>query len=141
MKVPVKSSLVIVACITALLGCNNSNNTAESNTGSLVWAERSERIMLTRFNGHTVDDADRYSVYDFSRDTLTADALEQLKRIKTTTSDLGCSEDEQSYDVVVTDGSGLEQTFYSVNKSCNNTEGDGFIALEQLNNFVESLSN
>lgn len=141
MKRPVKSSLAIVVCVTALLGCNSSNNTAESDTGSPVWTEQSEQIVLTRFNGHTVDDADRYSVYDFSRDTLTADALEQLKSIKTTTSDLGCSEDEQSYDVVVTDGSGLEQTFYSANKSCNNIEGDGFIALGQLNNFVESLSN
>lgn len=140
MKAQVKFSAAVVAFSAVLLGCNGSSNVTEDDIGTLIWTAQSERILLTRFNGYTVNEEDRYSVYDLSRDTLTAEALEVLDAIKTTVSDLGCSEDQQSFDVVITDGSGMEQTFYSDNRVCNNIEADGFIALEQLNSFVESLN-
>lgn len=130
-------SVVCLVCV--LSGCSGSNNTDNDDASATLWTEESERIFITRFNGYTPSSEEQSSVFDYSRDTLNSDALTHLRTVKTTTENLECIEDGISYDLIITDGTGIERAFFSSNKSCNGVEADSFIEKEDLDRLIELL--
>jgi len=135
-----KLGFSIVCLVVFLYGCSSDSKDTESGRiSSSLWTEQSERILITRFNGYTPSDQEQSSVFDYSRDTLNSEALTHLRTIKTTTESLECIEDGITYDLVITDGTGIERELFSSNKSCNSVEADGFVATEDIDRFIELL--
>ena len=112
-----------------LAACNDSSL---NESGSIIWDDSSQRIVLVKDNGNTLDSDDRYSTYDFSRDTLTSKAKSALRNISTILEPLYCAEDGVTYDVTITTESGVEKTYYSNNSACGELEGEGYLTIEDM---------
>lgn len=109
-------------------------------SSNTVWDDSSERLYIVIDNGNVASGDDRYTTYDYSRDTLNANAVTALLNLTTTTDALSCIEDGVSYEVTITDGSGLETVYLSHNSACNNiTPEGGFIQADALQMLLSLL--
>lgn len=123
-----------------LLGCNDTSSNNKGATDELfLWNDNAQRIVIVQDNGNTPPSEDRYVTYDYSRDTLTVEAKAFLPTMRLVTDGLSCVEDGTTYEVTVTDSSGLEQTYYSSNKACNDIEDMEFISEADIQHLIPLL--
>lgn len=128
---------ILIMLSSVLAGCGSSSSESTTDDATIhIWTEGSQRIVIDRFNGWTPDVADRNTQFDYTKDVLPEEAIDFLSKIMTTTPDEICVADGKSYDVVITDSSGLEQEFYSTNKFCNNSKITNAIDILQLDELV-----
>lgn len=113
-------------CTVLLTGCGSDSKT------SGVWREDSQRLQVDRFNGNTLNMEERYTYFDFGKDDLTVETISHLSSLTTTEANLSCHNDARTYDVVITDSSGIERQYYSSNRQCGRESDGEFIPLAEL---------
>lgn len=128
----------LVSLAFILVACSDDSNNQQSVS---IWNDDSERIVIVQDKGNTPNSDDRYTTYDYSRDTLTANAKDALPKILSITEPLTCAEDGVTYDVTITSGSGEESTYFSSNMACGDTEGLYFVLVEDIDSLIPLLFN
>ena len=124
---------VFVPCILFFVAC------AEDEQSEPIWTDESQRIVITVDNGNVPADASRYQVYDRSLDTLSDTATSMLENMTTTGDDLFCQNDGRTYELSITDESGLETLYGSDNADCGRMEYDGFVEAEWVEDLISEL--
>jgi len=131
----VKSLLVVLM----LSGCSGDEDGDKLEGEMAIWVKDSERIVIVQDNGNVMNSEDRYVTYDYSRDTLTVEAKQILPTIYPVSTGLTCIEDGTTYEISITNGSGLEERYYSSNRACNNTEDMMFVETSEISSLIPKL--
>jgi hypothetical protein len=113
-------------CTLLLTGCGSDSEP------SGVWSEDSQRLQVERFNGNTPIPEERYTYFDLAKDDLEVETIRHLSSLSTTEDNLMCYSDARTYDVVITDSSGIERQYYSSNRQCGRESDGKFIPLDDL---------
>ncbi len=98
-----------------------------------IWKSNSRQIYILRFNGLTEDPDDRYSELDYTKESLSEEAVQKLETITTTTNNLECWNDAETYDITITNDSGNDNEYFSNNKACNDVSGKKFVSKSEVN--------
>lgn len=113
-------------CVLLIAGCGSDSKL------SGVWGEDSQRFQVDRFNGNTINTEERHTYFDFAKDDLDVEVIRHLSSLSTTYDELSCHNDAITYDVVITDSSGIERQYYSSNRQCGRESDGEFIPLDEL---------
>lgn len=128
-----------LSIILVLSGCSGDEDGDKLEGEMGIWAQDSERVVIVQDNGNVMNSDERYVTYDYSRDTLTVEAKEILPTIYPVITGLTCIEDGATYEITITNGSGLDETYYSSNRACNNTEGMRFLKTSEISSLIPKL--
>jgi len=128
--------LIVTALIalSVLTGCKEAEDGEVVLQEPTVWTTDSERLVI-RENRNS-----RYTFYDYSRDTLPANVKTKLYALETTDKDIVCRAGGETYEITITDNSGLERVYASADGRCGDTyPWDTFIAVRAIDGIVRLL--
>ena len=125
-----------------MASCSDNGNGDESQLSEAeiirIWSDDSERLLIVQDNGNVMDSGERYTTYDYSRDILTKNEKDILVSIETVQDGLSCVNDGVTFEVVVTNGSGQEITYYSDNKACDTSIDVSYIEYEKVESLISA---
>tara|TARA_R110001583_G_scaffold124463_1_gene275895 strand:- start:399 stop:812 length:414 start_codon:yes stop_codon:yes gene_type:complete len=126
-------TFLLVAC-----GADSTNNVSDDDQQA-IWSDVSQRIVIVQDNGNVPDPNERYITYDFSLDSLSTENKNMLQSFTPIASPLSCVEDGVTYELTITDETGINTVYISNNKACNDIEGLLFIKLEDITLLISQL--
>jgi hypothetical protein len=135
-----KSNVKFIGMIPLVFLLSGCDDDSSSPSETAIWNEYSQRIVIVQDNGNVQNSEDRFISYDYSLDTLSIEAKELLPKINTTSSELSCANDGVTYEVTITDDTGLDRDYLSNNKACNDVVAE-FVDTGDLDDLIQLLSN
>ena len=133
-----KSIMKLLRMIPLVLLISGCNDDSSSSNEISIWDESSQRILIVQDNSNVPNTENRFITHDFSLDTLSPEAKDILPQIKTKNTELSCVNDGVTYEVTITDSSGLETEYLSSNRACNNVNAI-FLDTSDLDNLISVL--
>jgi hypothetical protein len=130
---------IICGALTFLLIACGADSSDDNNDQKAVWSDLSQRVVIVQNNGNVPDPDERYITYDFSLDSLSSENKNMLQSLTAITSPLTCDEDGVTYELTITDETGINTVYLSNNKACNNIEGILFIKVEDIASIISQL--
>jgi hypothetical protein len=121
MKNTLNKHLFASLSVIILFGCNNYSNC--EGCGAHIWDDKSQRIKIIKSGGLLPTT----QTFDYVRDTLPESANQKLNDIRVNNTNLECWNDAFTYDIVITDESGVDHNYFSNNKACVDVDGKDFV--------------
>ncbi|HFU77716.1 MAG TPA: hypothetical protein ENK68_04360 [Epsilonproteobacteria bacterium] len=132
-----KTTLSIATLILFMVGCDNSN--MENNTETIVPSSEIKKLQIIQDDGNVFSSTERFTDYSYDFNEIPSEVLEKIDTISTTSENLYCSNDGQTFQINITDNSDIIHTYVSNNRDCGRENETNFISIDDIEEIITLL--